>query len=659
MNIESVLAPPRIPASDDGVIDKTDIESDIVFSIINYANKKNGDFIKLYMDNNEVGDAVVSNDTLTPVLIPIPTRLLTDGHHVVSYNSTDVAGNVSISELTHVYVDTTNDIDKLPAPSVVGTDDGCLSNDEIDSGDGAIIRIHPSDEFKKYVGKTLSLSWDAFDKDGIPLPQASKQWEWTIDDSLATDGRMFTLDKETVLLADNGGAFVVYYIETGSERTYSNEIKFLIGNCQNGGLVLTLSSDKSVVIADGVDFATLTTTIKDSKGNGVSGQEIHWQSTLNTLSQEKSITNAQGDALNTLSGPTQGVAVVIASLSSINLASIPINFISSTELLPPPTFTQASAGRINGKIINDDGGCNIRVLYDNMSANDVVELNVTGKHKDGSEALGAKYSDTHVMTPKDIPNGYIFTLPVNNALSVNDQGVLHASYKVKNEQAEYESESAEVLMVIENSNKLSCTLSTGAPIYDYEHLKVVSCNRGKIIGQPGISVSISCSEGATIIESGGPEWVTSLNQDGILYFRVSAVSAETITVNIYQVNQPMNSFTGEMQFTNFRVGENAIYAYGYNTGSVADGKMPCSLYVIGTPDISTIRVMLHDKNAEIIGYPNPADIPLNEDQAVEVDIITSVPGNISVQVSAPEASGSYIDMELTYVDDHIVYDNAN
>ena len=59
------LSPPRIPAADDGVIDKNDISSSSIIAIIGYSGRRLGDFIKLYIDNNEVGSAVAPDD-ITP-----------------------------------------------------------------------------------------------------------------------------------------------------------------------------------------------------------------------------------------------------------------------------------------------------------------------------------------------------------------------------------------------------------------------------------------------------------------------------------------------------------------------------------------------------------------------------------------------------------------
>ncbi len=653
----NILPPVRIPAADDGVIDKNDIESGSIFAIIGYVNSSPGDFIKLYLDTSEVGSHEVQQADGELTVIHIPTLLLTDGEHLVNYDVTDLAGNTSKSSDLHIFVDSTHDIKKLPAPEIRNGEDGCLSLDEINQSDGAFITIWPSNEFQKYKGDMIYFHWDEYDISGLPIEAGTVSSNWLIDDAFIADGKIVKIDKSQVLLAENGGAFCFFYIQTGAERIYSQESRVSIGNCDNGQRTLTLNADKYNVLANGIDNAVLTATVADRAGVPLPLQTIIWDTSLNNLSQLSTITDSAGHSLNTLSGTYTGTSTVTATLNDGTACSVAINFTRDPAVLPPPEYPQASNGQIEQLQIEIAKGVQVICRYSDLKLGDTVRLTVTGFDANGTPIPEAGWEKTNVLDRNDVNNGYsLFLIPTDVAESVGDAGMLLALYEVTNPSGSRVSEKADVEISLDNKGKLVCTIANGAPPYDPQTIDISPSNAVKVSGKPGIEISIACSVGGIIVESETTEMVRRLDQNGILYFHVRAATSGAVTLNIFQMDDPGNSCTGVMQFDNYRIGEAPFYAYGKSTGALADGIMPCSLYIVtndsdnsGTP-LTVLRVNLQNESAHIIGYPtNPADIPLNAQHAADIQIVASQATDLDVQITLPESSGHVINLDVNFV----------
>jgi adhesin/invasin len=79
---------------------------------------------------------------------------------------------------------------------------------------------------------------------------------------------------------------------------------------------LTVDRTSEVVSADGKDTATYTALVKDANDNIVTGANVNWTTTLNSLSAAQSGTDADGKATVTLSGKNPGIATVSALINS-------------------------------------------------------------------------------------------------------------------------------------------------------------------------------------------------------------------------------------------------------------------------------------------------------------------------------------------------------
>lgn len=77
----------------------------------------------------------------------------------------------------------------------------------------------------------------------------------------------------------------------------------------------SLSVDKTTLVANNVDFATYTATVKDANGNPVPNVPVEWKTDLGSLSGSIVQTDSSGSASVTLKGTKAGIAKVTASLN--------------------------------------------------------------------------------------------------------------------------------------------------------------------------------------------------------------------------------------------------------------------------------------------------------------------------------------------------------
>ncbi|MBF0360482.1 MAG: Ig-like domain-containing protein [Oligoflexia bacterium] len=80
----------------------------------------------------------------------------------------------------------------------------------------------------------------------------------------------------------------------------------------------TITSSSSSIIADGLEFSTITVTLKDQNGAVVPGQQISILSSINsdTITSLSNVTNEKGDATFTIKSKTIGSRTISATASS-------------------------------------------------------------------------------------------------------------------------------------------------------------------------------------------------------------------------------------------------------------------------------------------------------------------------------------------------------
>jgi len=139
-------------------------------------------------------------------------------------------------------------------------------------------------------------------------------------------------------------------------------------------VVSSLTSDKGSIVNDGTDAATLTATVHDGSGNGVSGVTVNWSTTTGNLSAASSVTDSSGQATTRLTdtGDT-GTATVTASLTngSTLTRAIALNDVQTKAKMY--CTSGASYSSFEGQ---ETGAFNSIALYG--EAGSVWELEITG-----------------------------------------------------------------------------------------------------------------------------------------------------------------------------------------------------------------------------------------------------------------------------------------
>ncbi|WP_330986224.1 MULTISPECIES: Ig-like domain-containing protein, partial [Enterobacterales] len=116
---------------------------------------------------------------------------------------------------------------------------------------------------------------------------------------------------------DDGTALVTATLDNGSTAQANITVSYIY--------IDSLSSDKSSIVNDDADSATLTATVVDSSTNlPVSGVTVTWNTTLGNLNITSSVTNGSGQASTQLTAEQEGTATVTAQLDNGNRATLTI-----------------------------------------------------------------------------------------------------------------------------------------------------------------------------------------------------------------------------------------------------------------------------------------------------------------------------------------------
>ncbi|TVO38208.1 Ig-like domain-containing protein [Vibrio algivorus] len=320
-NVLKLLPNPRIPAYDDGIIDKADCDADNVEALIFYTPMSVDDIINLYWDNDEIHSYIITAiDVERGEAIPfsLPQSILTTGSHIISYKVTDVHFNSATSSNMPVYVDSDHYASKIAAPIIVGAENGCLSLDDVEINNGAIIDIPSTESLTQNIGHFITIEWNGFDANGSPTINGNTSEQELITADMS-NGFNWIVPKEVVLLSS--GANVYYYIAAGSERIYSEMTTISIGECAQQNIIL--SSNTNTINANDQDIATITATVLNN-GSLESNVMVHWSASLGNVTPSSSLTGIDGTTSTSFTSSIAGNAMVTGTLSSGESDSQPI-----------------------------------------------------------------------------------------------------------------------------------------------------------------------------------------------------------------------------------------------------------------------------------------------------------------------------------------------
>ncbi|MEQ4922134.1 hypothetical protein [Proteus hauseri] len=674
------IFPPYLPQMDDGVINTNDIEisGEIYVEILKYGNVKEGDEIRLYFGNFEPYFTLIK-DPLNdfPIILSLDEKKIIDGRYLVKYTAADIVGNISFSPISWAIVDRYNQ-GVLPAPIFIDADsNNLITQESIELNNGTYVHIPAYSDIS--INEVVDIMYWTLDGNNEIVPGTQYNISHSVVQSDITDGFDILVPKAYLTIINIGKCQSRYIVNRIQQQKEWSQIGHALLNLRpievlpppifidNVDGWLTLNEIKNGVrVRVSYSNMMLNDNVKlfiygfDIQGQSVSGTNLSQNLIININHINNGffdIIFPQNIAILLGIGRFDSYYVVTNSTTASSYFGTVSVDVNNNKILPPPTFTQALNGILSLDDITENNGAIIQVKYNNLMLNDAVTIHVSGKDKDNSPVLEANWKTYQNISMQNIVDGFINVIfPLNKAVSVGNEGVLSAFYSVvyTNSQGFNYSEISDVKLKMINKSDLQISLTTGAPPHDYHAIHVYPFNYGLVSGTPGASIIMSCSRPAEFDESGNSDYKVTLNESGIARFKLRSPSSGVITVDGFVESNPSIEASAVTQFKSYYDQQGKFIAWASSTNALADGIMPCSLYlmtdienVVKRP-ITLVRVAVSG-NAKIIGYSSQiADVFLNSDQSATIDIVDTVNENVVVTLTLPESSGSIISTNLFF-----------
>lgn len=177
--------------------------------------------------------------------------------------------------------------------------------------------------------KTVTFTAVVEDKNHNILPNAKVIWSTNRDQNIVAIDEISTTNNQgiaqtTVTSTQAFDVIVTANISNGSLD--ASPITFIADN-QKG--LITLTANKTQIIADNKEQAILTAVVKDKFGNKLPNVAVEWQSNASaTLYKQKTITDNQGQTTNQIRTKKAGVTDIIATLENKEKAQITLKAIA-------------------------------------------------------------------------------------------------------------------------------------------------------------------------------------------------------------------------------------------------------------------------------------------------------------------------------------------
>jgi len=175
-----------------------------------------------------------------------------------------------------------------------------------------------ADKTQAVANGTEAVTWTATVKDANSNPVKAVSVDWSGDNASVTlaGSTSQTTAAGTATVTGTSlktGSEIVTATLTQQQRAASAAAVSYIADVSTADIA-SLTVDRPTASANGSDKAAFTATVKDAQGNLVTNAAVNWATTLNTLADITSQTNASGVATMTLSGTASGDATVTASV---------------------------------------------------------------------------------------------------------------------------------------------------------------------------------------------------------------------------------------------------------------------------------------------------------------------------------------------------------
>lgn len=242
------------------------------------------------------------------------TELLTDSHGNASTTMTSkISGAVTVTALVNKV--TTKKTTQFIAD---------LSN-------GKIISVTPSTPPYIADGNTpVIFTAIVKDKNHNVIPNAKVIWSTNRDQSIVGINEVSTTDNQGIAktIVTSTHAFDVIVTARLSNESFDAKPISFIANNQHG--LITLTSNKTQLVADNTEQAILTAVVKDKFGNKLPNVTVKWQSNASaTLDKQKSVTDNQGQTTNQIRTKKAGVTEIIVTLENKEKAQLALTAIAN------------------------------------------------------------------------------------------------------------------------------------------------------------------------------------------------------------------------------------------------------------------------------------------------------------------------------------------
>lgn len=200
-----------------------------------------------------------------------------------------------------------------------------------DLSNGKIISVTPSEPPYIADGKTtVTFTAVVEDKNHNILPNAKVIWSTNRDQHVVSINEVSTTDNQGIAetTVTSTQAFdVIVTARLSNESLDALPITFIANNQQG---LITLTTNKTELIADNKEQAILTAVVKDKFGNKLPNVTVEWQSNASsTLDQQKSMTDNQGITTNQIRTKKAGATEIIATLANKEKAQVTLTAIAN------------------------------------------------------------------------------------------------------------------------------------------------------------------------------------------------------------------------------------------------------------------------------------------------------------------------------------------
>ncbi|HHR6591785.1 TPA: hypothetical protein ACS785_004029, partial [Providencia alcalifaciens] len=674
------LPAPYLPQmSDDGFITESDLQAEnAIFAMIPpYHTAAKYDSIRLFFQGQpSLYKLIEDPDKDLPFVFHIPANDLPDGVYTLYYTVTDVSQNTSLSPLSLAIL-IRNGSGTLPPPQFIDAVDNVLDRQNILSHGGT--HIHIPNYPLAQVGDKVTLTFYVKDENNNDVPSSQFTVNHDMTESDVSSGVTLFVPERYLLVVAQGNAFCLYSVSyiNGNMET-SGPASAHIDNSETLLLPppIFLDGEDGLLTEDevssGVRLSIAYPNMLENdalriflRGFTVLGlpvpeanDELRIQLTASQASAgEVSVIFPRALAELVVQGWLDSdYTVTRSTLENLSeTAAVRLNLMEPISL-PPPIFTEAIDGILLIDSVIELHGTPLRIAWPQLAEKDVVTIILNGYDREGQMVAEASYQEEHTVTAEDEVAGlFTLLLPENAVLAVGESGKLEAQYWVMyagNAGFAYSLTAEVILMKVPSASSLTLVLATGAPIYD-NTLTIRPRNHGKVYGPAGASIALSCSSPAWFTESGTNTMTATLNQDGEARFSISSTATGEITVLAVDEGNSQQS-SASTAFSRYKTGSETpqIRSWGKSSGSVADGSMICSIYLVteNLPTLTKVHVQVIEGSATLRETgATSGDLLLHPDKSVAIEFVDTLSEDVTVRLSLPESTGNTFDIPLHFV----------